>query len=121
LIPQSRFLVRIRFVVKLVFCMGEGEEGSKREGDSSFKNLHFMEHGRLDSLLGSCSVPGIDFFLPQPVLKNTGTGDCKKSNQPRIVVIKHSFCIYKKKHKSRCLPYKKIRVVKSIVRSRKLI
>jgi hypothetical protein len=49
--------------------MGEGEEGSKMEGDSSFKNLHFMEHGRLDSLLGSCSVPGIDFFLPQPVLK----------------------------------------------------
>jgi hypothetical protein len=29
--------------------------------DSWVKNVHFMEHGRLDSILGSYSIPGIDF------------------------------------------------------------
>jgi hypothetical protein len=39
--------------------MGEGEP--ENEVDSSFKNYFFMGHGRLDFVLGSYSIPVIDF------------------------------------------------------------
>jgi len=34
--------------------------------DSCFKNEHFTGHSRLDSILGSYSIPGIDSPTPSP-------------------------------------------------------
>ncbi len=45
---------------------GGGEGEPENEVDSSFKNYHLMGHGRLDSILGSCSVPAIDFSSHNP-------------------------------------------------------
>jgi hypothetical protein len=36
--------------------------GSSRQGMVPALKKHFMGHGRLDSALGSYSIPGIDFF-----------------------------------------------------------
>jgi hypothetical protein len=45
---------------------GGGDVGSENEINSSFKHYHFMEHGRVDSILGSYSIPGIDFSSHNP-------------------------------------------------------
>ncbi len=36
------------------------------EVDISIKKLHFIGHGQLDSILGSYSIPGIDFIHIRP-------------------------------------------------------
>jgi hypothetical protein len=61
---------------------GGGDVGSENEINSSFKNYH-MEHGRVDSLLGSYSIPGIDFSSHNP-FKDTVYGRVM-NNDGRIV------------------------------------
>jgi hypothetical protein len=62
--------VRIDSAVELILGRGQGEP--ENEVDSCFKNYYFMGHGRLDFVLGSFSVPGIDFSSHNPS-ENIGT------------------------------------------------
>jgi hypothetical protein len=69
-------LREINSVVELIL-LGEGMKIS--EASSSFvvyggrtSNTQTIGHDRLDSILGSCSIPGIDFSSHNPS-KNTGS------------------------------------------------
>ncbi len=64
-ILQNRFLVRI---VELIIRMGEGDPRTK--SIQAALKLTFMGHGRLDFILDSYSIPGIDFSSHSPS-KNT--------------------------------------------------
>jgi hypothetical protein len=62
--------MRIGSVVELI--LGRGEGGPDNKVASSFQNKHFMGHGRLDSILGSYSVPRTDFSFRNQS-QNTGS------------------------------------------------
>jgi hypothetical protein len=57
--------VGIDSFLEMILGGGGGGRG-ENEVYFSVKNQHFMGHGRLDSMLGSYSVPGIDFSSPSP-------------------------------------------------------